>query len=67
MARPRGNPAPKPKVLGHNVRLINMSGVDKFCEYSGLKLPKRGFAWEHAGHLFMSRQAAEAWDAEENA
>lgn len=52
--------------LGTAVRLMNMSKVDKYCHYTNKLLPRNGFAWEYAGHLFLSRQAAHAWDKEQD-
>jgi hypothetical protein len=51
--------APK---IGAPVKLLNMSGIDKFCAFTGKKLPKNGIAWKHDDNLFINRTAAEAWE-----
>lgn len=48
-----------PKRFGVKARLVDMSGVDKFCPTSGKKLPKNGMVVAYEGQFYIDFAASE--------
>lgn len=65
MAKKKGNNTASrvktPKPVGDMVKLLNMSDTDKFCAWTGLKLPRNGMAVEHDGKYFINRDAVKQY------
>lgn len=43
--------------LGEKVMLINMSGKDQFCSFTGRKLPRKGMVVRHDGRYYADFEA----------
>lgn len=48
----------KAELIGRKLLLVNMSGVDKFCPVTGLKLPTKGMVVEHKGVYYANYEAS---------
>jgi hypothetical protein len=47
------------KTYGRKVKYINLSDVDKFCAYTGKKLPVNGMVVEYEGQFYIDWRASE--------
>jgi len=51
------NKEKKPEKIGVKVLLINMSGKDEFCSFTGRKLPRKGMVVKHDGRYYADFEA----------
>lgn len=66
MGKAAKTPTTKKVNIGNTIQIINMSGQDQFCTFTGNVLPKKGFAWQYKDMLFINRRAASDYENKMN-